>query len=505
MSGVKVAIYDSTGAIQGSIQTSASGALAEIVTKFFIWTNSSPSVNRAPFDIRLRKYGLVYQGFQSAVSEPIKQEVRLIVNSGLVSNEAQASTISGISLNFATKTLTITEDANAQSLYDYYQYQLAQTGSMQYPESFVKAGIAFDLDDWDMDVNASTYTGDVTTTGIITLGSGGVFNGTRTDANGTISPPVTYSLQLPNILVGSRFQIYNETSGVELTNALAVSGGINNTYTKGTDYTAGDAGRYRVTYQNGVTAKELIEGAFTFSTDSAINSLPVSQVNDSVYIANAVDGSTLTSLFSADFVNNEIDILTATNFNGVQLYAYFVYVTTTAAGISGFAGGFTAVDQANYRVNVPILNAYLNNNTTTNIVQLDNVRIYRTDGAYPARNPTTGGGGIDVVWRDKIFIAETGVSGLTPEESANLTAIVLDTNELQSNQANFATADISGLETKTQADAGNTALLAEVALVKAKTDKLTFDAANRLSGNIKAVNDAAIAGTGTDENPFGPS
>ena len=292
------------------------------------------------------------------------------------------------------------------------------------------AGVAFAISGNTMTIKASTFVGDMVTTGVITLLNGATFDGTRTDANGTVSPPITYLLQLPNILVGSRFQIYNETSGSELTNALTVSGGVNNTYTKGTDYTAGDVGRYRVTYQNGAAAKEFIEGTFTFPSASAVNSLPIVQVDDAVYIANAIDGSTLASLFSADFVNNEIDILTVTDFNGVQLYAYFVYVTTTAAGISGFAGGFTAVDQANYRVNVSILNAYLNNNTATNIVQLDNVRIYRTDGAYPVRNPTTGGGGIDVVWRDKIFIAETGVSGLTPAESAKLSNIETTTKEV---------------------------------------------------------------------------
>ena len=340
------------------------------------------------------------------------------------------------------------------------------------------AGVAFAISGNTITINTGAFTGDMTTTGVITLLNGATFIGTRTDANGTIAPSVTYALQLPNIIAGSRYQIYNVTSATELDNDVLASGGVDETYTKGTDYTAGDTGRYRVTYQSGAGAKEFIEGTFTFPADSAVNSLPVAQVDDAVYVANGIDGSSLTSLFSADFVANEIDIIAATNFQGTGLYAYFVYVTTTAAGIAGFAGGFTAFDQANYRVNVAILDAYLNNNTTTNIVQIDNVRIYRSDGAYPARNPTTGGGGIDVVWRNQIFIAETGVSGLTSAESTKL--LSLDTANLDAAVSSRSTFDATAQDVTTdaasrdasKADISTLATLASLAGVEADLEKI---------------------------------
>ena len=66
------------------------------------------------------------------------------------------------------------------------------------------------------------------------------------------------------------------------------------------------------------------------------------------------------------------------------------------------------------------LNVFWDNNTSTNVKQTDNIRMFRADEVYPVKNPTTGGGGIDLVWRNQIYIAETGVSGLTPSESAQL-------------------------------------------------------------------------------------
>ena len=41
--------------------------------------------------------------------------------------------------------------------------------------------------------------------------------------------------------------------------------------------------------------------------------------------------------------------------------------------------------------------------------------------------------------------------------------------------------------------------------VKVKTDKLTFDASNRVEANTTAVNDVALTGVGTTGDPWGPA
>ena len=214
LTGAKVAVYDTDGTLQGSLQTSLSGAVNEIIATFFKWQNSSPSSNKTPFDIRVRKYGYTYLGFQSSVSEPIKQQLRLRDNTNLVATEAQAAAITGISLNFATETLTITSDADTQKLYDYYQYQLAQDAQMQYGEDLLRTGNSFDLDDWDMHLATGvTYIGDANTTGLITLAAGAIFNGTRTDANGTTT--VT-ALTLTGLQANSEVRIYEAGTTTEI-------------------------------------------------------------------------------------------------------------------------------------------------------------------------------------------------------------------------------------------------------------------------------------------------
>jgi hypothetical protein len=205
---VLVAVYDKDGLVQTGVQTSSSGAVSEIQAIFFNKPNGSAASNLAPFDIRVRKYGYTYLGFQSAVSESIKQEVRLLDNGNLVSTKSQAQAISGISLDFTTSTLTLTANHSAQALYDYYQYQLGESANMQYAEDFTKSGSSFDLGDWDLEVDGCTYTGDITTSGTITRLNDGKIVGTATDASGTI---VLLPWEIKNIEATSRLQLYNVT------------------------------------------------------------------------------------------------------------------------------------------------------------------------------------------------------------------------------------------------------------------------------------------------------
>ena len=214
LSGVKVAVYDTVGDVQsGGVQTSSGGAVSQINARFFRKDHGATAVSKAPFDIRIRRYGYVYLGFQSAVVEPIKQEVRLSGNTTLVSTEAQAAAITGIALNFSTSTATITSDHNAQSLYDYYQYQLDQTANMAYGEDLILSGTSFDLADWGLVVDGATYTGDVTTTGTITLINGSTFVGTFTDANGTTT--IT-ELTLTGLKLNTEIRIYETGTTTEI-------------------------------------------------------------------------------------------------------------------------------------------------------------------------------------------------------------------------------------------------------------------------------------------------
>jgi len=248
-----------------------------------------------------------------------------------------------------------------------------------------------------------------------------------------ISPATEYTLEFPNIIDGSRYQIYNITTATELTNAVVSGGsGISEVYTLGTDYSANDEGRIRITYSSGATAKQEYETTFIFPASTTTNAIPFTQIDHEVYNALGIDGSTITN-FTADYVNNEVDVGVASSFTGADFYAWWVYNLTTANGIVNFFGGVTAQNQANFLINNSVVDIFFDNTTSTNIRQTDNRRIYRKDGAYPVKQPGTGTGGIDIKWLGEVFIAETGVSGLTPTESAALDNILVYSRDASSN------------------------------------------------------------------------
>jgi hypothetical protein len=211
----------------------------------------------------------------------------------------------------------------------------------------------------------------------------------------------------PNIIVGSRVQLYDVTNGVELYNGI-LSGALNYAHT----YTGDITVRLRATYQSGLTAKlpVLATGLLTASGLQFLDT----QVDDTVYLDYGINGSTVTG-FSADYVNTEINLNAATNFTAASLYAWWVYNTTTAQGIQNFFEGITANDAGNLQINTSIVNLYLDNTTSTFIYQTDTIRLFRTDGAYPARTVTSGGGGIDVNWKNNVYIVDAAPALTLPQ------------------------------------------------------------------------------------------
>ena len=232
--------------------------------------------------------------------------------------------------------------------------------------------------------------------------------------------PVTANISISGIVSGSRLRIYNTTTSAEIHNAVVNATTYNSSYTTGTGISADDVINVRLTYINGTSAKLGFET--TIVATSSGFSIIAAQEDDTVYNSIAVDGSSI-SEFSSDFVNDEIDVALSQNFSIKRLYARYVYFISLEDGIRKFFGAITAEDIGNYRNDVTVLDMFLNNNTTSNLRQTDNVRFYKSNGAYPARSTTTGGGGLDVVWRNTILIAETGVSGLTSAESTLLSKV----------------------------------------------------------------------------------
>ena len=297
-----------------------------------------------------------------------------------------------------------------------------------------------------MTIKASTFTGNITTTGVISLINGANFIGIRNDANGIIYPDLNISIT--GIVPNSRLQVFNNTTGLEVYN-LTVSGtSVAATYPEGVGFSNGDVVRVRLTNAGtqGYLGFETISIAGTAGWSALAN-----QVLDTTYNNIGIDGSTVLK-FSPDYTGNDIELSVAGNFTIAEFYAYWVNNLTTADGIRNFFGSIVAVNDANFMIDTDVISLYLDSTVNTSVRQTDNRRIYRKDGLYPVLEPTTSGYGLDVTWQNEIFVIERDapVPSLTTAESAKLDSIVdilADTNELQLNQANFATADVSNLST----------------------------------------------------------
>jgi len=228
------------------------------------------------------------------------------------------------------------------------------------------------------------------------------------------TPPSVATASIGGILTGSKVRIYNETTATE--SYIGTPGtSYTDTYTDGTTYTAGDVINVRIHKRGYLTYETTVVASASGWTVSA------SQIEDEIYTALAIDGSAVTG-FAADYANDEVNVTVASNFNIADMYAWWSYNLESDDGIRQFVGGITGLDIGNFRINNDIVDIYIDNTTATNIRQLDNRRIFRKDEAYPVKS--SGGGGIDVVWKNTILIAAVG-SAVLPSDITAIAAAVI--------------------------------------------------------------------------------
>ena len=347
-----------------------------------------------PWTVRARKYGYLEAGGARSYANNATETLIISVDTAITET------------NGATVAAYTTLETSAK-LYDRYQYFLSLAANIKTNNGLSRSGTlinagsynvvidataaqAFALAGNTITIKASTYTGDMTTTGIITLANGAVFIGTRTDANGTVAPPKTVSIT--GITAGSRLQIYNVTTAAEVVNTIVAGASYSATYTEGTGYSAGDVVRVRLAYDSGATAKLPFTGQAIVGASGW--ALLASQQDDAVYNALGIDGSAVTE-FVEDFPNTQVDINDPDGSTRVdRLYAWFVHAQGGEEGIRQWFGGIVAEDEANFRVVTAILNLKIDNVAATGVTFTDGRRLYRDDNASPLVSSTSGGGSI---------------------------------------------------------------------------------------------------------------
>ena len=248
------------------------------------------------------------------------------------------------------------------------------------------AASAFAISGNTLTIKATTFVGNITTSGTTTLSNEAVVIGKITDANGSRA---TLQYSVSGLIQHSRVQIYNVTADTEIFNGSVNATTYSAQYTEGTEVTTGDEIRLRVTRQNGVTAY-LPFTATAIATEAGFT-FKVSQQLDAVYNGNAIDGSSVSTLTS-DFPNVQIDVDDSDGTVDVrEIYARYVNIITTEEGMRQWFGGITAINSVNYQVNTAIANLTIQN-VGSNAVNLGVARIYRDDGAIilaPGNAPIT--------------------------------------------------------------------------------------------------------------------
>lgn len=326
------------------------------------------------FKLKYRKSGygeVIIEGdtYQRGEQVPISQTQYIVVN------DATAQLITGITVDGATNTVTVDSNTSIDDLYAYTQWWSTQFDNMNYEIPFVTTdGINY-TSTYNLTLNGGSITG----TGNINIGAG-TFSRAGSE---TSTLPITYNsganvfgnVTVSGLVANSRVRLNNETDNIELYNAVVAGTSVSIPVT----WTANKSLDLRVTYVNGTSAYLPYQAAGTLTSSMA--SFTVSQVVDTVYNTNAIDGSTVTE-FIADYPNLEVDIDDGDGVTSVQrMYAWYQASTHSSQGIVYYFKGIVAQDSVNYQIKTGIVDLLLENTNASSIpVKITGAYLFRDDG-----------------------------------------------------------------------------------------------------------------------------
>ena len=201
------------------------------------------------------------------------------------------------------------------------------------------------------------------------------------------------------------------------------STGASASYIDGEEFASGETARITFAHVNGATSFELgrTTAAVSVSGFSFDGSLFVSA--DSVYASNGLYGGSYETTFSPDYTNDYIVLDTNTDYTIISMYAYYCYLLTSSQGMWDFWGAITAIDVGNYRNNDSSVKPVYLDESGGFVKQTDSARFFNESGTRPAIDPTTGGNGIEVNWRNPVYVQNVGGSALLTDERTQLFAI----------------------------------------------------------------------------------
>lgn len=332
-----------------------------------------------------------HYGYQFGVSPKVNIDIYITQT-----NAATVGAYTGIAVDHLNQVITLTETHSITELYDYCKWNLCQTANIGYADFLTtNDGKAF-FSDYDLVVDGCLLTGNGDPSLSMELDEVTLINDGNVSIRVTDSTGTFVTIKISDLAIGSRVQLYDTNTSVELVNFIAAA----STYTFYTKWTADHTVRMRTNLVSGLTANYPEEQFTTLTINGA--SFISSPNTDIIYEANAIDGSTVTE-FSADYPNVQIDVSDPDNLTSVQrLYAWFRYNTMSVSGVQEFFGGIFAEDTVNYRIVTGVLDLKLDNTAPTPVV-IVGARLYRDDGTT-----VIGGTGSIQMDPDKAYVASGG-------------------------------------------------------------------------------------------------
>lgn len=278
--------------------------------------------------------------------------------------------------------------------------------------------------------------------------------------------PLDYAtIELTGLTANSRVQLYDTTNAVELYNDVVTDTSL----IFAAEYIADFDVRIRVMYQSGATAKTFVE----FTDSVTINGLSrsITQVDDSIYVDNAVDGSAVTDITIVDgtfLVEVDTGVVSLQ-----QIYAYETYWLYTEEGIRDESRFITAVDQANY-----VFEDFKIKNVQTSPATLVITGGYMKDSVTEDAIDVidTSGGTVFLAPEHVVPIASGGGGGATAAEVWSYPTRALSTTGVSAIQAGLATeANATTNKNEILTDLPSEPDNASITAIKAKTDNLPTD------------------------------
>jgi hypothetical protein len=271
-----------------------------------------------------------------------------------------------------------------------------------------------------------TYTGYtkplniLATTGTVTIElAAGDTQPTFDSAGATVvflQPIPTQSVTVSNGVAGTLLLIQDVTDPANpITLYLNSPASFPHTWTDPSPYVADRDIRVRAAFQSGATAKIFLDELIGTSTSTALAlAYRLNQVDDTVYILNAIDGSTVT-----DVVIDDAALLIEVDTGTISwdlLYAFEVYWLATAAGIVDEGRIITAIDAANYVFEGPWKIKNVSSPSVPLVISGGYGRS-KVDGTTATLIDTTGG----TVFSnpDQVIAFATG-SGVTPQDKTDI-------------------------------------------------------------------------------------